>query len=199
MVDPKWPSYPIGPTESIFALGVASIKYAELESSLIFIFLTVLGIDRDLATMIHARVGSEACIKLIEQILPPLTMIGPPTRDVFEIRYFIKVFQICTENRNHFMHSGIAILGGREETLLFKTSKQGKTIIAMRDFRELRQVADDMNACHLYGRALGNAINARLGGGAPVLPFPWPDRPPLPHRLDYTSDPIQLRSSHQAD
>jgi hypothetical protein len=184
---PKWPSYPVGSSDSIFALGVASIKYAELESSLVFIFATALGIPHELATMIHARVNSEACVKLIEQILPPLPLIGPPTRDGIDIRYFLKGFQACTLNRSNLLHSASApfVPGG---TFLYKTSKQGKTTVAVPELHELRQVADDMNAYHVYGRALANAINAR-SGNLPAFVFPWPDKPPPPHMLDYTSDP----------
>src|SRR5262249_52342212 len=156
---PIWPAYPIGSPDVIFALGVASIKYAELESSLVLIFATVLSIPLHRATMIHSRVNSETCVKLIEQMLPSPTLIGAPTRQVSEIRYFIEAFQDCTLNRNHLLHSSVATLTGSESALLYKTSKQGKTIISAPRLEELRRVADDMSAFHLYGRHLSNALN----------------------------------------
>jgi hypothetical protein len=195
MTDPQWPSYPVGSHDVIFALGVASHNYTELESSLVFIFATALGIPHELATMIHARVGSEACVHLIEQVLPPKTIMGPPTRDEVEIRYFIKGFQACNLNRAHLAHSSTSpMIPESWGAPLFKTSKAGKVTMAMPELRELRQVADDIHAYHVYGRALGNAINAR-SVGLSIFAFPWPDRPPPPHKLEYTSEPRPARSS----
>jgi hypothetical protein len=47
MAKSQWPPYPIGPRDSIFAMGVASIKFNELESVLRFIFGTVFGLRAD--------------------------------------------------------------------------------------------------------------------------------------------------------
>ena len=192
---PKWPPYPTGPIDSIFAVGVATIKYSEIEASLVFIFANVLGIPHKLATMIHSRVSSDACIKLIIQILPPKPAYGPELQAVSEVRYFLEAFQICTENRNHLVHSTIAPMG-TPDTVLYKTSKQGNVILSMPDGQDLRQIADDMHTYHLYGRNLGNAIAAH-STKQPIFPFPWPDRPQLPRSLDYTSDPLPLRSTRQ--
>ena len=38
-------AYPTGPKDSIFAMGVASIKWAELESVLHFMFGTIFDLD----------------------------------------------------------------------------------------------------------------------------------------------------------
>ena len=53
--DPKWPAYPIGNRQSIFALGIASIKYAELESVFTLIFALATEIPSRSATMIEAN------------------------------------------------------------------------------------------------------------------------------------------------
>lgn len=199
MSDPKWPAYPIGDHQSIFALGVISTNYASLESILDFIFATAAGIGTDFAQMIRGKVGAGACVQLTDQCLPPIDMVGPPTRAVAEIRHFLSAFQISTENRNLLMHSALVPQGDYTEAILYKTSKQGRTHSTVQPLKILRRVADEIRIYVDYGRALGNAINARLDSGAPVLPFPWPDRPPLPHRLEYTSDPRPLTPIHRGD
>jgi hypothetical protein len=89
----------------------------------------------------------------------------------------------------------LAWIGG-DHTILFKTSKQGRTLGAVPTLSELRQVADDMHAYSEYGRALVNYINNAALSAVPVYSisaFPLPDKPPSPHSLHYSSDPQYLR------
>jgi hypothetical protein len=184
---PEWPAYQTGPRDSIFALGVASTKFNELESSLRFIFGTVFDLNRDDTTMIAAKIGNEAVVILTRQKLPET---GWPQQHQDDIAYFLKAFGICATNRDHLAHSAIAWIIA-DKTILFKTTKQGTTHMAAPTLTELRLVADDMNTYSEYGRQLGNAINNRLWQ-PPVFPpsaFPWPDRPALPRSLDYSPDP----------
>jgi hypothetical protein len=46
---PAWPAYYIGPHDSVFALGVASVNYARLEFAFAFIFAKVLAITNSQA------------------------------------------------------------------------------------------------------------------------------------------------------
>jgi hypothetical protein len=181
---PDWPAYPIGPKDSIFAMGLAGIKFAELESVLRFIFGTVYALDADASTMMGAKIGNDAMIDLTRRRLSEGGWADPAKGDV---AHFIKAFDICLENRNYLMHSQLAWTGS-ESTVLFRTSKQGKTLGAVPTLLELRAVADDMHAYCEFGRALGNAINNRLSDPPmfPVSAFPWPDKPALPRALRYS-------------
>jgi hypothetical protein len=62
---------------------------------------------------------------------------------------------------------------------------------------ELRQVADDMNAYFQFGMWLSNMINWEILGLKPRAGDrwhrSWPDKPPLPIPLEYTSDPRPIR------
>jgi hypothetical protein len=193
-----WPSYPVGRTESIFALGVASIKYAELESSFVFVFATALDISIDLATRVYARVGREACTQLIGQTFQRFDFIGPETRATADLRFFVEAFQICSLNRDNLVHSTTVPTGETADSIiLHKISKQGKTLLSLQELSALHEIADDMHAFHRFGRDLANAINARDPRLAEVpllspFSFPWPKRPPLPHKLDYSADPIPV-------
>ena len=158
---PEWPSYPAGNCEGIFALGVASIKYAELELIFTLLFALATDIPSWSATMIHAKCGTPACVQITYQALRPVGMIGPPTRGEADLRYFLKAFEICTLNRDHLMHSAMFHQSPDDSAMLYKTSKQGNAIITLQPLPKMRQVADDMQAYLDYGRALVNAIGVR--------------------------------------
>jgi hypothetical protein len=64
-----WPSYSIGPRESIFALGVISGKFVELESVLEFIFGTILRLDQEQTKTIFARLGYKPCPQMSDDRL----------------------------------------------------------------------------------------------------------------------------------
>lgn len=188
---PDWPAYPTGPRDSIFAMGVASIKFAELEGVLHFIFGTVFGLDMDATTMIPAKIGNEAAVDLARRRLPAAGWTNPAND---HIQHFLEGFGICLNNRNYLMHSELAWTGSAS-TVLFRTSKQGRTLGAVPTLAELRAVADEIHAYTLYGRAVGNAINVRLSDPPvfPVSAFPWPDKPAAPRELQYSPDPQPLR------
>jgi len=190
---PDWPAYPIGPRESIFAMGVASIKFVELESVLSFIFGTVFGLRLNDKDALAAKMGRGAVVDLIRERLPE-TMWPQSQQD--DVVYFLTGFDVCASNRNQLAHSALAWIGD-DTTILYKTVRTGKTQAAAPPLDQLRAVADDMHAYWQYGQALGNAINNRLFD-PPLLPaaaFPWPDRPAPPRKLSYTGEPLRLPSN----
>jgi hypothetical protein len=190
----EWPTYPIGPRESILAMGVVSIKFAELESVLVFMFATVLGIGSDAATKVASKIGTGNCQHLTGQIL---AITQWPDRTKKLVEHFIKGVSVCMENRNHLMHSNLAWTDD-EHTVLFKTSKQGTTLMAVPKLSELRRIADDMNRFIIYGRQLANAINNAsseilIFPNSPGSAFAWPHEPPMPSALSFTAEPQTVR------
>jgi hypothetical protein len=184
----SWPTYPTGPRESIFAMGVVSIKFAEIESVIVFMFATVLGIGFEAATKIASKIGTGNCQHLIGQLLSG-NQWDERTNEL--VAHFIKGAAILTESRNSLMHSNLA-WHTSEHTVLFKTSKQGNTMMSVPKLGELRRVADDMEAFILFGRHLGNAIN-NVSSGTPIFPaFPWPAKPAMPVPLEFSSEPVTL-------
>lgn len=190
---PSWPPYPIGPRESIFAMGVAATKFTQLETVLHFVFASAFGLDMDIAELIVSKIGAKPSLELIEYWIEPRAE-SDAIRDA--VSHFISGLNICLENRNLLLHSDLAWTG-TVDTILFKHSKKGKLTVAVPTLEELRCVADDMHAYCEFGRALGNHIN-NSSVSPPVFPaaaFPLPDKPPLPHKLQYTRDsssPIPL-------
>jgi hypothetical protein len=149
-----WPTYEVGPHESVFALGVASVNYSRLEFALSGVFANVVGLTSDFTFSLFPSIGNNVRLRLIRKYLAERDWPSDP-KD--RIAHFINAFEILAENRN------------------------------------LRQVADDMMTFFNYGLSLTAFISLNLLGlekTAVALGLDtWPDKPPLPRRLDYKSQP----------
>jgi hypothetical protein len=171
-------------------MGVVSIKFAELESVLIFMFATVVGIGIEAATKIATKSGTGDCLHLTKELL---SQNGWSDKTTALVEGFIKGASILMQNRNLLMHSNLAWTGD-ERTILFKASKAGNTEVAVPTLNELRRVADDMDAYVSFGRHLANAIN-NVSSEIPIFPaFPLPDEaPPMPTVVEFSAKPQALR------
>lgn len=184
---PAWPSYQVGPHDSVFALGVASVNYARLEFALGGVFATVIGLAYELTWALLPKIGNETRVALLEQAL--CGRDWPHDRKE-RISHFIDAFKILAENRNLLRHSNFTA-GVKDQITLFKYNRAGKTILAEVTLEELRQIADDMDTYFSYGMSITNMIgleflNLKTITGEIYL---WPDKPPLPRKLDYKSQP----------
>jgi hypothetical protein len=186
----NWPQYQIGPRESIFALGVVGVKYAQLEFALSGIFATTLGISMSLGSIMMPKMTNNIRLRLLRERLPNC-LWSHEVQDM--VSHFIQAFEICAENRNLLMHSNIASMS-QDAIILYKTTREGKTVLCNPELSELRHVADELELYFNYGLALSNAINLNLGD--PTFAsgrLPWPDKPPLPRKLEYKSQPTPVR------
>jgi hypothetical protein len=191
---PDWPAYQVGSKDSIFALGMVSVNYARLEFAVHAIFATILGITDTLSYRLMFKIGPEMRDKLMREMLPARNW----PKDVVElVEQFIEAHKTCYENRNKLMHSNL-VSGSDRAITLRKMGRDGRTTLSKPLLRELRQVADDMKTYFDYGIHLSNMINLNLLGGQPVAGDPffhtWPDKPPLPNPLEYTSNPTLIRA-----
>jgi hypothetical protein len=94
------------------------------------------------------------------------------------------------------MHSNLTA-GFEDKVALYKSNRARGTILAQVSLAELRQVADDMDTYFNYGIAISNMIALDLLGLKSISgnTYSWPEKPPLPHKLDYKSGPaIRTRS-----
>lgn len=193
--DSSWPTYEVGPKESMLALGVVSANYARLEFALTHMYAVIIGIDSSEATMRISRIiRKNTHLERMRRHLENRPQWPSSVRDL--CARFIDGFSLLNDNRNKLMHSNV-ISSSAEITVLYKTNREGKTELCAVSLAELRQVADDIKAYFDYGLHLGNMISHNLLG----LPYltgslifhQWPDQPPLPVRLEYSSEPIALR------
>lgn len=191
---PEWPSYEIGPKDSIFALGVVSANFVRLESAVYAMFGTILGIDGNLSSRLMFKIGPEMRDRLMREMLP--TRVWP--KEVQDMAWhFIEGHKVCYENRNKLMHS--SVFAHHPYAIVFhKVGRDGKGTIANPLLSELRKVADDMMAFYEFGQQLSNMINFEILGFKPHAGDPWykswPGTPPLPSPLEYTSGPVPLRA-----
>jgi hypothetical protein len=191
---PDWPAYQVGPKNSVFALGVVSVNFARLEFAVHAMFAVILGITGALSYRLMFKIGPEMRDKLMREMLPTRDW---PKEVVELVTHFIEAHRICYENRNKLMHSNL-MSGSQRAIVLYKTNRDGKTTLANPLIQELRQVADDMKAYFDYGLHLANMINFNLLGAQPMagdlVYHEWPDKPPLPIPLEYTSDSSPIRA-----
>jgi hypothetical protein len=181
-----WPSYKVGPAESIFAIGVASIKYAQLEYILSVLFRHVLEISIDETSRFLARTrNTDTVLSLMTARINSMYLPD----DVRErLTAFISGFRTCAQNRNLLMHSNVRA-NAEQAISLFKTNAEGKMILCRPTIAELRKVADDMHVFFQFGIMLENALTAHGGDYTehPASSLPWPNIPAAPKLLDYKS------------
>jgi hypothetical protein len=182
----EWPDYQAGPRESIFALGVVSVNYAKLEYALSLLFGIILGLDQEVSLQTIAKVKNHETIRYLMSLALPKTAWPAHAQDA--VAHFLSGFKLCADNRNLLMHS--SIIGAEAVTVLYKRNSKGEMSVCRPTVTELRSTADDIQSYCNYGINLFNAIGVRLDDWIekPVLPFPWPNKPPLPQLLAYTTD-----------
>jgi hypothetical protein len=177
---PAWPSYQVGPEDSIFALGVVSVNFARFEYAFTWMFTVVSGIHEDFARMTLARVGLLACSQLLGSMIEKREW---PDGAKELVRYFLKATKTLAENRNKLLHSNL-IPGWEKDVTLYQVSRQGTMNQLQMSVGEIRQVADDLERYFIFAQTLANAVAInvlRMDQKAGFFaPFPWPDKPPLP-------------------
>jgi hypothetical protein len=200
MTEPQaWPTYSIGPKDSIFALGVVSVNYARFEHAIHAMFAVILGIDSVVSHHLMFKIGPELRDKLMREMLPT----WPWPQNVMNLaEHFITAQKTCYDNRNLLMHSNL-ITGSEKAAVLYKHQRDGKLSLARPSIKELRQVADDMQKYYNYGMHLSSMIRFEILKHQPMpgeFAFStWPEKPALPKLLDYTSGlyPNTAQSKHQ--
>jgi hypothetical protein len=190
---PAWPPYPVGPKDSVFALGVISANYAQLEFAVYAMFSTIMGLTSEVSSRIMYKIGPKMRDKLLREILPSREW---PAEVSDLAQHFIEAHKICYENRNKLMHSNLHSMS-RDAIILAKTGRDGKTTLANPLLSELQRVADDMKTYFDFGLHLSNMINLEIlgltGQAGDRWYESWPGKPPLPIPLEYTSDPRPIR------
>jgi hypothetical protein len=91
---PAWPSYEIGPHDSVFALGVASVNYVKLEFALGGVSANVIGLTNELTWALLPKIGNDVRVALLEQAL--CGRDWPHDRKEL-ISHFIEAFKILAE------------------------------------------------------------------------------------------------------
>jgi hypothetical protein len=182
-----WPSYQVGPKDTVFALGVVSVNYARLEYAVLGMFQVILGLDNIVGPRLMFKQTNESRDKLMREMLPT----WPWPENVHDLCWhFINANKICYENRNLLMHSNL-VSGSEKAIVLYKPRRDGKLTLAQPTLKELHQVADDMHVLTWFAAALATMIRIEILKHPPHAGdiASWPGKPPLPIRLEYTEPP----------
>lgn len=177
---PVWPAYQISHPESVHALGVASVNFANYERAITWVFAAVARKVEADARLLHARHGTTACTAKIEEASRERAWSGPPN-DL--VRHSVEASRILIENRNLLMHS-IVVAGPNKSATLFRTGKRGERQMVQATLDQIRAVADDLYRYFNFAVALANAIAVKVDRAdrqaGTIAIHEWPDAPALP-------------------
>lgn len=190
---PEWPSYKVGPKDSIFALGIVSVNYALLEFAVLGMFSVVLGLEDELAPRLMFKASAEMRDRLMRE-MPPTRAWPDNVKDLTQ--HFIDAHKVCYENRNKLIHSNLLAMTA-DAIILAKMGRDGQATLSNPLLSELQGVADDMKRFFDYGTQLASMIRTDVLGIKPKAGDAWyrswPEKPPQPTPLEYTLDPRPLR------
>jgi hypothetical protein len=170
--------------EHVYGLGLISLRYNVFESALKFILSNYS--EPAVVDFLFEKSSNEQRIAAIRH-LANIKEQNPQIRD--HIDYLLTFFSICAENRNILMHSRQSWnFESKDGSLaLEKRLKAGGKNIYQLDIAKLKRVANDMVAGVGYLVEVDTLIREPppLEGLLNFAPaYPWPQRPPLPKKLD---------------
>jgi hypothetical protein len=187
----RWPDYLPIPREDVFALGVVSLNYNQLEGMFGALFEAVTMVGPIQASAIFYKLPNDKRQDVLLEIMERATL---PAQLKESIRYFCTGFRICAENRHDLMHSGSVGVYTRYSDkahglLLSRVSKSGKWLVHAATLADLRAIADEMHAFTLFGAWVDSDVRSYLTyqgrGEASSWHAPSRDKPLLPSRLNW--------------
>lgn len=190
-----WPNYLPGPSDHLEALGVVSLTYGYLEGLFQCLFTDTTGMTPDQVNALFQRIPNNHRSNMMLELLDKSKL---PTNLKELVRYFVKGFETCAENRSGLMHSHSAgivsgMSSGHYGFVFTKNSKAGNRLVCTPTLTDLRQVADSMHDYAVFAGMVGNAIHdARLT--AKAADSTW-----LPPSLDKPAPPPSLHWQSEKD
>jgi hypothetical protein len=186
---PAWPSYQIGPHDTVFALGVASVNYGRLEFAFSRVFAAVFDLTDKLTRTKLPKLNNEKRIKYLTEGLRERDW---PSDRKERIQHFVDAFEALVGNRNNLAHSSLTVFMEDPAALYKSDRNSGNTIATLVSLKALRQIADDMHIYFNYGMNITNCIGIEMLGLKPITGTidNWPDKPPLPFKLEYKQEVV---------
>jgi hypothetical protein len=186
-----WPKDLPLPRDHVFALGVISLNYGQLEGIFQYLFAEATGIGQAQAAALFQRLPNDQRRDILGQLLP---LADFPSEIKDSVAHFAAAFKICADNRHALMHSrsgGVCPTG----LVLDKTTRSGGMLTCKPTLIDLQQIADSMHAFSIFGAMLLGDMQSFVtyrakGDMAMAARFALRDRPPLPTPLEWNS-PVQ--------
>jgi len=178
----SWPLYPTGPHDSMHALGVASVNFANFERATTWVFAAVSKMAEDDARAENLRAGTTATVAKIEQASRERAWTGTP-HDL--VQHFVVAANVLIDNRNLLMHS-VVIHDVNDNATLYRTTRRCERQMVQATAAQIRAVADDLQRYFDFALALANCIAVKVDGAdrqaGTIVYLDWPEMPvhPLP-------------------
>jgi hypothetical protein len=175
-------------SQSIYAIGLISVRFASFESILTALFANMVGTTTEFAYKLSAKTKHDIILQFIEESLNEQHWSG----DIKDrVSHLVKASKIIIDSRNTVIHSNIT-WSSAPSVALYKSNRKGKT--TMKKFLpcNLLAFARSIEMFHLYGMQLANHIgqfhinwpDSGVLVTPGLSPFPLPDKPPLPTPLN---------------
>lgn len=180
---PKWPVYLTGPHESMHALGVVSVNFANFERAVTWVFAAVSKKVEKEARQIHAREGIANCIMKIKEGSDARGWSGPAEE---QVRHFAAAARILVQNRNLLIHS-VVVSDTNDTANLYRTQRTGDTEMVQATTAQIRAIADDLHRYFSFARRLANCIAVKVDevdrNAGVIAQIEWVEPPPMPKPL----------------
>ena len=198
---PSWPKYETGRPDYIYALGVLSANFNDLESWLKMLLGLYVKITPQAASYLIARLDNAGRLDLLTLCFEA----SPHTERIkAALRYFVKGYATCAENHNILLHSQaipmVNIRNRRPRVLFFKMKRKAPYThnTYAPSVAKLRSIADSTHAFARFGSALGMFVWSKYEAPKTSRPwiFSWPKRPAPPKLLSPQSAAIPKARRH---
>lgn len=184
----EWPAptWHIGQTDHLHALGVITSAFNQLEFVLLLFFMRYVVSDPKAAQRIFALLSNYNTSDLIREALEAKEA-NDVARD--STLHFLKGFDILEWNRNFLAHSHSIMNNPEQPHLTFgkgSRNKPGEWSFAHMSLHDIRRVADDVHDFWLFGSHVNRWL---VGRGTLIFSdghrefVKLPDIPPLPNKL----------------
>jgi hypothetical protein len=184
-----WPEHPPGPRAHIYAIGVLSAYYNDLEDTFLKLLQHFSASPDELIALIFEKTPTNVRIQLLERAMD-LRGVDAATRAIMD--HFLKAYGICTNNRGLLVHSRMWAYRKRDNAAIAtkRVRKSGEQWTYEFPLKMIRQVADDIHFWRSYGSYLYAYLNRlalsrqKLPKGASLFgPTTLPGTPDLPENL----------------
>jgi len=197
----KWPEYLPGWDDHIYAIGMVSLNYGQLEGMFGHLFAITTGMTSIQVDAFFQRLQNDARVKVFNQLLSARADLPDALKEALVA--FVKAYEVCATNRNAIMHSKNGGRFTRESDstgglVLEKVNRDGVRVCSLCTLADLRRVADEIHAYMIFAAQLISDVRAAVHHGKDDhrgQPRSSLDRPTPPQFLDWR--PLSDYQSHK--
>jgi hypothetical protein len=202
--DDVWERRRPEPKADIFAIGVISLNYGQLESIFGILFGKSVGMTEVQTSLLFQRIQNNVRLEIFRNLSSPRNDM--PIAFLDRLNHFGEGYRICVDNRNAVMHSHssgshYSVETGNSGLVLAKYTNSGKRMYCLATRDILRSVADSIDRFSLFGASLCTDLDIlksrQRRGDETYQPSPLSDKPELPAGLRWMTEATFQESLHR--